>query len=206
MRRWLVEQLNVNIADPAAMKTLDTGAAETWFCPITDSMRINSFLKVNKLTGQDYRPDWWSLSELGDFERISRYITSNHIQRIVLLEDFVGSGTQMQDAVRFAAAISSNIEILVLPLVICPAGDQIGHELEEKIANISYEPVIMIPSEMFIKADAQPDEPLFFQTVRDLIIRVRTRLSKPAIDAESQRYHGYKGTGAVIAMYSNCPR
>ena len=205
VHRWLVEQLDVNIADPAAMEALNAGAAETWFCPVTDSMRINSFLKVNKLTGKSHRPDWRSLRKFGDSERIRQYIIINQIQRIVLLEDFVGSGTQMQSAVRFAAAISADIEILVLPLVTCPAGDQIGHELEEKIANVSYEPVVVIPSEMFIKADPQPNEPPFFQTVRDLIVQVRTRLSKPAMDAESQRYHGYKGTGAVITMYSNCP-
>ncbi len=205
VRRWLVEQLNVNITDPAAMETLDTGVAETWFCPITDSMRINSFLKVNKLTGKSHRPDWRSLRKFGDSGKILQYITSNQIQRIVLLEDFVGSGTQMRSAIRFAANISTDIEILALPLVTCPAGDQIGHDLEEEFASVSYEPVMMISSEMLIKADAQPSEPPFFQTVRDLISRVHARLSSPDSDVESQRYHGYKGTGAVVAMYSNCP-
>ena len=58
---------------------------------------------------------------------------------------------------------------------------------------------------MFIKADAQLNEPPFFQTVRELIVRVRAELSNPEADAESQRYHGYKGTGGVVVMYSNCP-
>lgn len=204
VHRWLVEQLNVDIADPTAMEALDAGVAETWFCPITDSMRINSFLKANKLTGKSHRPDWRSLRKFGDSAKILQYITSNQIQRIILLEDFVGSGTQMRSAVRFAADISANIKILALPLVTCPAGDQVGRQLA-RLPNVSYEPVMVIPPEMLIKADIQPGEPLFFQTVRDLIVRARTKLSEPETDVESRRYHGYKGTGAVVAMYSNCP-
>ena len=205
VRRWLVEQVEVDIADPAAMEALDAGVAETWFCPITDSMRINSFLKANKLKGKNHRPDWRSLKKFGDPEKIRRFISGNQIRRIVLLEDFVGSGTQMRSVVKFAAGISVDIEILALPLVACPAGNQLGHWLAETFANVYYEPVMAIPPQMFIKADAQPNEPPFFQTVRELIVRVRTQLSNPEADAESQRYHGYKGTGGVVAMYSNCP-
>ena len=200
VRRWLVEQLNVNIASPAAMEVLDAGVAETWFCPITDSMRINSFLKVNNLAGKSHRPDWRSLRKFGAPEKIRRFIADNQIRRIVLLEDFVGSGTQMRSAVRFAAK-TTDIQILALPLVTCPDGDKVGSQMAITFTNVSYEPVIVIPPEMLIKADPQPNDSQFFQDIRDLIVRVRARLSKP----ERQRYHGYKGTGAVVAMYSNCP-
>ena len=115
--RWLIEQLNADIVDPAVMEALDVGISETWFCPITDSMRINSFLKANKLTGKTHRPDWRSLRKFGDPAKIRQFINDNQIRRVVLLEDFVGSGTQMLSAIKFAADISSDIEILVLPLV-----------------------------------------------------------------------------------------
>ena len=203
--RWLVEQLNIDIAAPTAMESLDAGVAETWFCPITDSMQINLFLKANNLPGQTHRPDWHSLGELGNPEKIQQFAAANQIRRIVLLEDFVGSGTQMQSAIEFAADISDDLKILALPLVICPDGDQVGYKLAETFANVSYEPVMVIPPEMLIKADAQPGEPPFFQTVRDLIVQVRTNLSEPEADVESWCYHGYKGTGAVVVMYSNCP-
>ena len=203
--RWLIEQLNADIVDPAVMEALDVGISETWFCPITDSMRINSFLKANKLTGKTHRPDWRSLRKFGDPAKIRQFINDNQIRRVVLLEDFVGSGTQMLSAIKFAADISSDIEILVLPLVICPAGDQVGRSLAATLGNVTYEAVIVIAPEMLIKADVQFGEPPFYQTIRDLIVRVRPRLNIPDADAESRRYHGYKGTGAVVAMYSNCP-
>ena len=203
--RWLVDQIGVDIADPAAMHALDNGVAETWFCPITDSMRINSFLKVNKLMGKSHRPDWRSLTKFGDPKKIMQYVVDNKIRRIVLLEDFVGSGTQMRSAIKYAANISADIEILTLPLVVCPAGHQVGCNLAERHANVSYEPAMLISPSTLIKADPQPNEPPLFQTIRDFIVRVSGKLGEPAPDVESRRYHGYKGTGAVVALYSNCP-
>lgn len=205
VRRWLVEQLKFDIADPAAMSLLDAGVAETWFCPITDSMRINSFLKVNNLTGKTHRPDWRSLREFGDTDKIRHFMATNQIRRVVLLEDFVGTGTQMRSAVAFAASISSNVAILALPLVSCPVADQVGRCLETAHTNVSYTSVTAVAPEMLIKADPQPNESPFFRNVRELIGRVSGRLNDPAADPASQRYHGYKGTGAVFAMYSNCP-
>ncbi len=203
--RWLVEQLGVNIADPNAMATLEAGIAHTWFCPITDSMRINSFLKVNRLSGKSHRPDWRSLRKFADPDKVRRFIAENHIDRIVLLEDFVGSGTQMRSAIQFAANLSSTLHTLACPLVICPAGDEVGTQLATTHTNVAYAPVMQIAPGMLIKADPQPGEPPIFAVVRSLVLRVRARLNEPAPDPESQRYHGYKGTGAVVAMYSNCP-
>jgi len=203
--RWLVEQLSVNIVDPDAMAVLNGGVERTWFCPITDSMRINSFLKVNQLSGKSHRPDWRSLRKFADAGKVLEFVATSGIDRIVLLEDFVGSGTQMRSVVRFAAGLSPDLQILVCPLVTCPAGNEVGLQLSEAYANVAYEAVMQIAPGMLIKPDPQPGEPPLFATVRDLITRVRERLSEPEPDPASQRYHGFKGTGAVVAMYSNCP-
>lgn len=203
--RWLVEQLDIGIADPRAMELLDAGVTETWFCPITDSMRINSFLKVNRLVGKSHEPDWRSLRKFADPAKIRGYIATNDIQRIVLLEDFVGSGTQMKSAIEFAASISDNIQILACPLVTCPAGCEAGVSLAAGYCNVSYEPVMEIAGGMLIKAESQPGEPPLYGLVRALIKKVRGRLNAPEPDPESQKYHGFKNTGAVVAMYSNCP-
>lgn len=203
--QWLVDELNVDIADPLAMASLEQAVQRTWFCPITDSMRINSFLKVNKLTGKSHRPDWRSLHRFGDPLKVMGYINSNDIDRIVLLEDFVGSGTQMRGAVGFAAALSKDIKILACPLVTCPGGDIVGNELARDCKNVVYSPVMQIAPATLIKATPQPGEPAYFGQVRDLILRVKARLNTPEPDQESRKYHGFLGTGAVVAMYSNCP-
>src|ERR1700683_3659476 len=203
--RWLVEQLNIDIADPEAMTLIQAGLEHTWFCPITDSMRINSFLKVNKLVGKSHRPDWRSLRKFGDPKKISQYLADNAIARIVLLEDFVGSGTQMRSVVRFAAEISADVQVFVSPLVACPDGEAIGKGFGAKYANVSYSSIMQIAPSALIKADPQSGEPPLYVAIRALILRVRARLGAQEEDVESQRFHGYKGTGAVVAMYSNCP-
>jgi hypothetical protein len=203
--RWLVDECAIDIADPAGMEKLNGGIERTWFCPITDSMRINSFLKVNKLIGKSHRPDWRSLRKFGDPASVLAYIKANEIDRIVLLEDFVGSGTQMKSAVKFAAELSKDLRTLACPLVTCPDGDVTGFELQRTYENVTYEPVMRVAPGMLIKADPQPDEPELYQQVRSLVSRVHARLGPTDRDDESKRFHGFRGTGAVISMYSNCP-
>jgi hypothetical protein len=201
--RWLIEQLSVNIADPEAAKHLNAGIAETWFCPMTDSMRINSYFKVNNLPGRSHQPDWRSLRKFGNPDQIRQFIGANAIKRLVLLEDFVGSGTQMKSVVKFAAELDPNFAILACPLIICPDGDEVGSELITAFPNVAFDPVLRISPEMLIKPTAQPDEPPIFGAIRALTTTVRSRLSPPSPDEGT--YHGYKATGAVFAMYSNCP-
>ena len=203
--RWLVDQLNVDITNPAATKIVQRGTANTWFCPISDSMRIDTFLKVNNITGESHRPDWRSLLQFGEPDKIRRFVADKRICRLVLLEDFVGSGTQMRAAIEFAAKALTDVAILAIPLVICPDGERVGHDLARRHTSVSYDAVLRIPPTMFIKATPQHDEPPLFQVVRDLIARVGTRLRKPPRAKGKHGNHGYKGTGAVVAMYSNCP-
>jgi hypothetical protein len=201
--RWLIELLDIDISDVQATERLIDGLSATWFCPITDSMRINSYLKVNSLEGRSHQPDWRSLRKFADPEKIVAFLTANKIERIVLLEDFVGSGTQMKTAVKFAAAIEANVNILVCPLVVCPAGIAVGEALRDAFKNVSFEPVLKIPEATLVKAEVQPGEPPLFSAIRELTTRIHDRLATPGPDEET--FHGFKGTGAVFAMYSNCP-
>ena len=205
VQRWLVDQLNVDIEDPSASESLQNSLASTWYCPITDSMRINWFLKVNRLSGMPHRPDWRSLRRFGSSDRIRDFVEAKGIRRLVLLEDFVGSGTQLRRNVAFAAETLPDVALLVLPLIICPDGDCVGQKLDDNYSNVTYDPLLKIPSHMLIKAEPRESEPRLFQTIRDLTARVRHKLEISEPDAETQRGHGYRGTGAVVAMFSNCP-
>ena len=55
-------------------------------------MRINAFYHLNNISGTSYRPDWLSLAKFGDRKAIADFLAAGGIERIVLLEDFVGSG------------------------------------------------------------------------------------------------------------------
>jgi hypothetical protein len=41
--RWLIEKKNIKLDDPDASEKLRDAVRHTWFCPLTDSMRINAF-------------------------------------------------------------------------------------------------------------------------------------------------------------------
>lgn len=203
--RWLIDQCDINIADADASEQIETAIGQTWFCPATDSMRINAFLKVNGLTGKSHRPEWRSLRKFGDVEKIQTYLDAVGVRRLVLLEDFVGSGTQMSSVLRFAVNSFPNTHVLACPLVVCPAGDIVCSQFATAYPTVSYEPALKIAAESLITAEPVADETSLHVKVRDLTQQVSGRLGPTENDAASQRHHGYKGTGAVVALYSNCP-
>ena len=198
--RWLVDILNLDIADPKLSECISTAVAQTWFCPITDSMRINGFLKVNGLKGHGYRPDWRSLKQFGDPSRVKNYVTGENIKRLVLVEDFVGTGVQIDSTVRWAAQTLSNTPILVAPLVCCPKGIESGNKLASQLANVSFSPCLSLRKEFFLDPTPQPNEPSVFNEIRGIIKNIKFRLG----DWEVQPY-GFCNTGAIIVLYSNCP-
>lgn len=198
--RWIIDQSNLDVANPALSEAIYAQMRHTWFCPITDSMRINSFLKVNLLRGHDLRPDWLSLEAFGDQARLRAYIANQGIQRLVLLEDFVGTGNQMEASVRWAAQAFSAVPILVIPLVCCPEGIKTGTLLAAAHPNVTFSPTLRLRPELFLGATPQVDEPQVFTRVRDIIRRIRMKLGGYA-----HLPFGYEATGALVALYSNCP-
>lgn len=200
--RWLLDSAKIEFEDSDAARKWQTAVDETWFCPITDSMRINAFLKVNKLDGKQLRPDWRSLANFADVAKIKAYITAAGIKRIVLLEDFVGTGVQMSKALKFAAELDPAIDVLGCPLIICPEGLEKGAKLAAGYKNLAFSQVMSIPPSAFLKFLPQADENKLFQALRELIKDTAKRLSAKAPECET---HGFLGSGATVVLYSNCP-
>lgn len=198
--RWVVDQEGIPLSAPNLGIILDQEVRRTWFCPVTDSMRINSFLKVNGLTGHDYRPDFRSLATLGDPASIRAYIAQQAIKRLVLLEDFVGSGNQMAATIEWAASILPDIQILLVPLICCPDGSVTGRKLTQKYSNVEFAPTLVVPGPALLLPTPQADEPVDFAAGRQTILRLQARLGK-----WFRQPFGYEGTGAIVVLYSNCP-
>lgn len=200
--RWLLDSANIALDNPDISAKYKAAMEETWFCPITDSMRINAFFKVNGINGRELQPDWRSLRKLGDTAKIRDYIEKSGIKRIVLLEDFVGTGIQMGKAITFAAELGEETEVLVCPLIICPEGVKKALELKKKHKNISFAQVMSLPPSMFIRMAAEPTDLPTHAAARELIRKTAPRLSPKAVP---QTPHGFMDTGATVVLYSNCP-
>lgn len=196
---WIGEVCDLDLFDTEYTRKLRELVNSSWICPISDSLRINSFLKVNSLVSQDIRPDWRSLADLGDKSRVEQYLRDKGITRLILLEDFVGSGTQAQKAIEFAADLDYNLNILIIPMIVCPAGHQRLIDLTAKVARLSYEPALELPGSEFITANIDSTHPQF------KYVPFLKRLAGKLGYKKDASVLGYKQTGAKVIMYSNCP-
>ena len=89
---WLIEREQLDIESKSLQADIAMNVKSTWFCPITDSMNINTFYHTNHIEGVNVRPDWYSLQYLADKARIIEHMRKSNFKRLVLIEDFVGCG------------------------------------------------------------------------------------------------------------------
>lgn len=198
--RWLIDVIGADIRDPKLGEKLEEEFRRTWFCPITDSMRINAFLKLNDLPGHDHRPDWRSLKEFAEPGLVRSYVAAEGIRYVVLLEDFVGGGSQIKETVEWAAQILPQVQFLVIPLICCPGGVQTGANISAAYANVTFLPMLTLRPNLFLTQVASPDEPKVFSEVRAIIAKNKARLG-----IWEHHPFGYDKTGALVALYTNCP-
>jgi len=207
--RWLIDQISFKPFEANERDTLDKAILETWFCPLTDSLRINQFYHVNNIPSkQDYRPDWRSLVKFGSEKKLNAYIKEHKIKRIVLLEDFIGNGGQVSKAVEFAAKSFPSIPLIVIPLLLCPEGEKNAKKLALKYENVTIRPVVSIPLSSFITPNKVKTEQEIYTKIRELIIK-NYKLVSAGVEADDKidpyGPFGWRETGALIVMFSNTP-
>jgi hypothetical protein len=206
--RWLIDQLGLRFDEPALEQRLRDALATTLFCPITDSMRINAFYHLNNIAGHNFRPDWHSLAEMQAQQQVLEIIANYGIQRIVLLEDFVGTGSQIRPAAEFAGALPTQIPVLLVPLIACPDGVAVGQGFERRFAHLRFSPVLTLDAASFLKDVPTAGEPDLFPLVRtvadDTYARIIDGLSEDEL-AKLYGPFGFRGTGGLIILWTNCP-
>ncbi|NBB80968.1 MAG: hypothetical protein GVY36_16235 [Verrucomicrobia bacterium] len=202
--RWMLEDTGVDVFDNDLETVISNKVNKAWICPISDSLRINAFLKVNGLQSLDIRPDWRSLREFGDVEKIQHYVKRKKIRDLVLLEDFCGSGNQATKAIQFAAETLPEVRVLLCPLIVCPKGDEalirVVEDLAERgFSNVTYEPALVLPKDVVhCFENYQAGNP----TVSDSFLCKHKK--RYGISADEDVF-GYKQTGSKVVLFSNCP-
>lgn len=224
--RWVASQIAVRL-EPAGWQSFHELIEReihrhTWFCPITDSMDINEFYKVNHLKGVGHRPGFATLEMLATregnlipqlSENVRRYMANPSsepldprrrcppLKRIVLLEDIVGSGSQCRDAIRWAVA-NLGTPVLFVPLILCPNGVQALRD-EEALSGgmLTVRPVIELRRNDLLGPERQgePGWPIAAD-VEDLARRTVVDLGIHPLDA-----FGYRETGCSLTTFSNTP-
>ncbi|MFZ0932432.1 MAG: hypothetical protein WAN11_27790 [Syntrophobacteraceae bacterium] len=200
--RWLIDTLNLDISN-LDQSVINDAINTTWFCPITDSMSISAFHHVNRITGKEYRPDWRSLHKFGSRDRILEYMNTNRLNKLVLLEDFIGIGEQSGKVLTYAANVLRPMNVLIVPLIICPAGYETFTNVARAFNNLSFEPVLLLEEEAFVFKAPQLHEDNLTVLIRSLVQRLYYLLQDTMNQLNGP--FGFGDTGGLIVMYSNCP-
>ncbi|KIC39820.1 hypothetical protein RA27_17370 [Ruegeria sp. ANG-R] len=123
-------------------------------------------------------------------------------KNIVLFEDFVGSGSQMLDAVHLAASLGNDVNVLLCPIFICPEGAAAAEELSRAVENFTFSPVLALEERFFVSPAQKANENPDYDRVRQLLVKIHHK-----IEGEQQEYgpFGYRQTGGFVVPYTNCP-
>lgn len=204
--RWLVDLSGTDLCSGVLDDLVATELGKTWFCPMTDSMVISEFYHLVGVSGVQYRPDWRSLVALGapaanhgDLEQgILNYIRKARLEYIVLMDDFIGTGSQVAEVVDFVVTFANKhkIPVLILPLI-C-------HEeaLDALDTMAQPSPLVEVRELLVIRADSclAPASALapgsLLDQVRDLVGRYAHGMGS---------VYGFGTLGLAYVSYSNCP-
>lgn len=189
---------------------LNIAVEETAFTEITDSFGLGNFLRWNNIAGHGSRFTWeqhlssWNPNA---FMQDVMYSGPRRPRRyLVLLEDFVGSGTQMASAVNLACKLTNVERVLLCPIVICPKGGKCARELVKKYRKLDYSPVMELPKEEFISKVRTPDEHEHHDLIRKALLSLHKFVrGTPESWPQETSAFGYKDTGAVFCKFDNCP-
>ena len=222
--RWVASQISARLESNGWESFHELIMSEihrhTWFCPITDSMDINEFYKVNHLKGVGHRPGFATLEMLATkagnpnpqlAKNVCHYMANAQVnlsnqpiplKRIVILEDIVGSGVQCLNSVRWAVA-NLDKPILFIPLILCPNGVQaLRNEEAQSNGRLTVRPVIELRRNDLLGCERQGENgwPITVE-MEDLATRCKGQVFANA----NMDSFGYRGTGCSITTFSNTP-
>lgn len=223
--RWVAAQVGARL-EPSGGLTFDKLVRDeinhhTWFCPITDSMDINEFYKVNHLAGVGHRPgfasqqmiaenkanpnpqladDWRRYMANPSSEPLDPKRSRPPLSRLVLLEDIVGSASQCLSAVNWSVA-NLNCPVLFVPLILCPNGVN-ALRIQEMQSNgrLTVRPVIELRRSDLIGPERQGQKGW---PIAEQLEKLAELYAKRA--SANKDTFGYKNTGCSIATFSNTP-
>lgn len=203
IKRWIIDLYNIVLDQHVDEKlNLQLHNSHTWYCSVTDmAISISQFYKVNRIEGIDIRPDLNTLATLGNEKDIQAYISKNDFNQIVLLEDFVGSGSQVVNILKKCSTYFKDIPILFVPLIICSNGLK---DISDALAcdNWRIDPLIEIGEDDLL--DLRTD--LSNKPLEREIVKIAENFScGKTMPVNVDPVYGFGKTGALIVLHSNTP-
>jgi hypothetical protein len=203
--QWLIDIDGIRFDEKNAFENIKKSADQTFFTEITDSFGLRQFLLINNLQGRSDRFQWrqW-LKTKSTNEQFEKDFLQRR-SKVILFEDFVGSGSQMESAVIRCCSMPSRPEVLLCPLIICPDGAETAKELAKKHNNLTYSPVFEIGPENFLKETPSHKEAQIFKELRRLVESVHHLLKGSNGWGQDYGPYGFNETGGLVVTCDNCP-
>ena len=200
IQSWLMDQTGLDFTHTPAnlRKAIRDALRRTWLCPITDSMDISQFCHVNGIRTTKYCPQWHTLHRFGATDKIRSYLASAQVDRVVLLEDFVGSGRQVSPVLAFALQEAMpDRPLLFVPLVISEWGLSRLRRVADAEDRFEVRPTLVVPKSVHVGKQPRPDEAPFVPRIRAVIEATRRQVGP--------RPFGFGGIGTLVLSHTNTP-
>jgi hypothetical protein len=146
--RWLVDHTGLDLFDPLLPQQLIAMERGTLFCAATDSMPLDKFIRVNQMSNVRDRPCLIQHNRSNTLDGFMANCSARGFRYIVVLDDFVGSGSQTYPILKALTEGLPHCKVLFVPLQICP----LGLDTLQKIANLEVSPVAAIPDSQIIRS------------------------------------------------------
>ena len=207
---WLMEIEGLPFFGRDTEARVRAAVAKTAFTEITDSCRLGDFLRWNNVAGHGSRYTWEQHLEGWDPAGFTQEIMGANSgaprRNLVLMEDFVGSGNQMERAVEKACSLPTGYNVLLCPIIICPDGAVRARELETKHQHFKYSPVMELPENTFIAENTVAGEHRHHPLIRAALLSLHPKVrGTPGSWPQETTAFGYEDTGAIFCKYDNCP-
>ena len=202
--RWVIDHAKIDIAATDAKDQLERSLSKTFFGSIA-GMDMGTYCRKNGIEGQSFRPDFREHRYLGSADSMRNYLTGQ-FDRIVAIEDFVGSGQQMKEATEYLSQLTE-FPILLSPILVATEGVKVGLDLEKNNSHISFRPLFPLPR-MNAVPDSSPhgySEPALNKRVRRLLRKVWPQTQGKSLTQPLYGPFGCGDVGSLVLTYLNCP-
>ncbi len=209
--RWVIDDAKIDITASDANEEIKRSLSKTFFGSIA-GMDMGTYCRLNGIQGQSFRPDFREHCNLGSPNSMRNYligtvgIHDRRFDRIVAVEDFVGSGQQMEEAAKYLSQLTE-FPVLLSPILVATEGFTVGLDLERRNSHVSFRPLFPLP-----RVNAVPyssprglSEPPLNKRVRKLLKKVWPQTEGKSPTQPLYGPFGCGGVGSLVLTYLNCP-
>ena len=180
---------------------------QTAFTQLTDSMNISHFHHAAKMRIKNRKLNvtWHADIQVGT-DRLKSSIDmlkNKNIKRLVILEDHVGSGSQLRKVLNKSKDIFDNFSVLVIPLLCGQQGYNEGKSLARKY-NFSFRPVLVMNEHARILHNSQGQSSEILNQVKDVAENYK-EMYVTKHRGKSDSIYGFADSGSLLVMHTNCP-